>query len=249
MKLLKLSILVLIALANYKILAKKFLKANDNNYLRLEKDVNPNTTIFAFDLHDVLFSKNYKTIVKSVFKSLKNGIFWYIINPCFLYKAISISLKDKIWEDIFYSICEIYPDFLKFKEDFLDISNSCCEPIEEAIKIAEKLKEKGYKLFLLSNIGYESYLHFKKTFSNQLSLFDGVYLPSKNNNYDHKPNKSYFNGFLNYLNSIGLNNYQIIFIDDLPKNLDNALELGISGILCKNTDCITNSLKELSIMQ
>lgn len=217
-------------------------------YLQLTHPVNPETTVFAFDLHDVLFSKNYRTVSLNVVKTLRRGMFWYVLNPFFIFRAFSIALKDFIWEDIFYKLSSYYQGFDKFKEDFFDISNSCCEPIVPMIEVLKDLKASGYKLFLLSNIGNESYDNFKPRFTEIMSLFDGQYLPSKENDYHHKPNLKYYQSFIEYLNKQGLKDKQIIFIDDLSKNLEGAFKVGISGIHCVNSDFVIETLKYLSVL-
>ncbi len=220
----------------------------NDSYLNLKQKVTPNTAVFAFDLHDVLFSKNYKNIIHPAFKALKKGMFWYILNPIFLFKAVSLSMKNKIWEDIYYTLCQDYPEFLNFEEDFFDISNSCCTPICTVIDIVKELKNRGYKLFLLSNIGFNSYENLKKRFMSILSLFDGVYLPNKSNDYHHKPSPEYYTGFIRYLDQAGLRNKQVIFIDDSVKNLQGARNSGISGIHFKNTEQLDYVLKSLSVI-
>lgn len=220
-----------------------------DKYLKLTNGIRPDTTIFAFDLHDVVFSKSYRTIACSTFNALRRGMFWYALNPCFLFKGIRLAMQGRIWEDTFYTLANDYPGLLNFEEDFFNISNSCCEPISQMVQVVEQLKALGYKLFLLSNIGCKSYNHFKSKFSNVMSLFDGTYLPSKENNYHHKPHKEYYLGFMSYLKQMSLEDKQIIFIDDLCQNLDGAFEVGISGIHCKSTDCVINKLKQLSVIK
>ncbi len=219
-----------------------------NKYLKLDKEISPNTTVFAFDLHEVIFSRSYSTIAYEVLRALKNGMVWYLFNPFFLFKAISVSRENRMFEDIYYTLCKDYPSLLKFEEDFFNISNTCCKPINKMVDTIKYLKSLGYNIFLLSNIGFNSYSNFKAKFPDIMSLFDGIYVPGPDNHYHCKPYKPYYLGFINYLKQLGLDNRQIIFIDDLTKNLDTALQVGISGIHCKDTDHVINKLKNLSVI-
>lgn len=228
------------------ILKSKILKQQP--YLTcLKEKVNPGNTVFAFDLHNVIFKKVLREIIIKSFKILPRGPWWYAFNPIFwknLYKIISIS---NVGEDIFDKLSVIYPTLSPFKNDFISLVNAQL-PINSSLKLLQKLKERGYKLYILSNIGFETLKELEKKYPEIISCFDGAYIPSIENEYRHKPDQLFFKEFKAYLDQIGHGNKQILFIDDLRRNLSSALKCDIAGIYCKSIKAVTEILKVLEII-
>lgn len=98
-------------------------------------------------------------------------------------------------------------------------------PIEENLKLLDELKEKGYKLFLLSNFHREA---FDKVFSKYgfFRIFDGIFISSH-----HRLLKPDRDIYVKMLREFSLNPAECIFIDDSPENISAAKELGIEGIV------------------
>jgi len=111
-------------------------------------------------------------------------------------------------------------------------------PINKSlINLVRKLN-KNYKLYVLSNT---------KKLHKDLNLKRGIF-----DNFDRvflscdikmkKPNKDIYNYVLEKIN---LQPQEIIFIDDLEKNILVANKLGINGILFKNNKQLIDELKNL----
>ncbi len=95
---------------------------------------------------------------------------------------------------------------------------------DETTFIAKKLKEKGYNLYVLSNMSKETYEYFKD--NEFFTLIDGIVISGYINMI--KPEKEIFEYILNKYNLIP---EECLFIDDddTYRSLDMANSLGING--------------------
>jgi len=115
-------------------------------------------------------------------------------------------------------------------------------PIEPTIKLLDTLREKGYKLYILSNFIRESFeaLSPKMTF---LQKFDGVVA-----SYSigmAKPDRDIYE---HVLEKFSLNANECVFIDDMQVNVDGAESVGISTILFESTDQLIDQLKNMQVL-
>lgn len=100
-----------------------------------------------------------------------------------------------------------------------------------------KLKDKGYNLYILSNISRESYEYVKSTIDIDKIFSGGVY------SYQEKllkPDKRIYELIVNKYN---LKKEETLFFDDKQKNIDAANEFGIKGVLFKTVEDIESNLK------
>lgn len=111
-------------------------------------------------------------------------------------------------------------------------------PIEENLKLLPKLKEKGYKLYILSNFHREAFLEierkceFKKYFDGKVVSYDVKLL---------KPEKEIYEELLKRYN---LNPEETLFIDDTLANTEGAEKLGISTIHLINKEKLKEELEK-----
>ena len=99
-----------------------------------------------------------------------------------------------------------------------------------------KLKDKGYKLYILSNITKESYEYVNSTIDINNTFNGGVY------SYQEKLAKPDRRIFELIIERYNLNKEETIFFDDKQKNIDMANEVGIKGILFKTVKDIEDNL-------
>ncbi len=95
-------------------------------------------------------------------------------------------------------------------------------PIEEMYGIVKKLKENGYKIYLLSNCPMW-FFDFKKCVP-AFSFFDGFIVSAKYNLI--KPGKEIYKVLFD---EFSLDASECFFIDDSPANIATAKELGMSA--------------------
>ena len=133
-----------------------------------------------------------------------------------------------IHEKEVYSFSTDFPNKLKYNGSII-----------ETIK---KLKELGYKLYLLSNTSDEVFCKF---IDDLCPLFDGMVLSYKI--HEIKPNKPIYEYLLNKYN---LNPEECLFLDDRLDNMDTANSFGIKGRKVNKDDYedIIKVLKEFNIL-
>ena len=186
--------------------------------------------ILNFKLSEVLpyFAKDEKEeefIIKNIIESpewLGNAL----IDTGYISKENAISIVEDRTNHINDELIE------KFWNNF----NKYSKINEEVVKLIKKLKNSGYKIYLLSNINEHTYDSIKE---NELfNIIDG-YIFSY---IEHKV-KPYKSIYLSLLDKYKLIPSECLFIDDKEENVKTANTLGILG---RNVmpDCI-ESIKEL----
>lgn len=203
------------------------------------KDINNENTVIAFDLHEVIFEKVHYEMAMHLLKATVRGALIYLFNPFFWHHERKIASETIIWEDYFTKLKNKYPSLGRFDNEFYAAANAQ-KPVKMMIDLIASLHSKGYKLYVLSNIGGQTFEHFKKKFPEIFKYFSGSYTPDNNNNYICKPNALFYKNFKQYLKA---NNKQIkycFFIDDLEKNIKAANDSNtdiLTDVLANNTQC------------
>lgn len=109
--------------------------------------------------------------------------------------------------------------------------------IHENFKYIKQLKQKGYRLYILTNITEDSY-NYINNLINIDTIFDGgIY------SYQEqliKPNQDIYRLLIDKYN---LNKEETIFFDDKEKNVIAARKVGIKAIIFKSIDDIKYNLK------
>lgn len=190
--------------------------------------LNPERIVFAFDLHGVMFRPDYRERAQILWHSPhKKTIAQLLLSPWFLYDLLSISTKPLCFEQVMNQLGAKYPTVKKIESTIMALVNAQ-RPIPETIDFIRQLKQEGFKIYLLSNINEPVLEQLKKKFPTIFSYFDGFVCCSAATGYIHKPDPRIYQQFLNRFN---VKPDQVVFVDDLLKNIKAALTLGISGIL------------------
>ena len=136
---------------------------------------------------------------------------------------------NNIHDELIKDFCHGHYKYLRVQDSMLNL-----------IKI---LKEKNYKVYLLSNTNEDATNHIKK--SGLFELVDGYVL----SNLEHKvkPNQGIYKTLINRYN---LNPSESIFIDDRLDNCETAKTLGIDSINVNINDYndLENKLRERGII-
>jgi len=114
-------------------------------------------------------------------------------------------------------------------------------PIESNVEVLEKLKEKGYKVFYLSNFHLAAFEYVIKKYD-FFELFDGGVVSYKENLI--KPEKEIYE---KVIHNYKINPSETVFIDDMQENVQVAMKQGIKGIVLENTKNLRDELEKLSI--
>ena len=109
---------------------------------------------------------------------------------------------------------------------------------QELIEIIKDLKNKNYKIALLSNNSVK--LRQKLIDQNIINFFDEVIISEEVGH--QKPHPEIFEILFNKL---GLKNHEVIFIDNAEKSLEKAEEIGFVPILYTNNEKLKKDLSNL----
>ena len=135
----------------------------------------------------------------------------------------------------------------EYSELIEEVMNNRCQYFtvnEETVKIAKTLKEKGYHIYVLSNMSEYAYTYFKDM--DFFKLCDGIMISA----YEHlvKPDEKIFKTLLNRYD---LKSEECLFIDDddTGESLETANRLGVLGRKVKPNDSqdVLTLLKEYKI--
>jgi HAD superfamily hydrolase (TIGR01509 family) len=97
----------------------------------------------------------------------------------------------------------------------------------DAWQIIKKLKESGFKVYILSNWDRTSFNLLRKRYTYFFNLFDGITISG--NHGDSKPSNTFYTTFLK---THELNAAECIFIDDQQINVDSASLVGMNAFIC-----------------
>ena len=104
----------------------------------------------------------------------------------------------------------------------------CMIPIDGAKEFCRFVKEKGYRIFILSNAGQEFYTYFTREYN--LDFFDGFVVSS--DIHIIKPDE----GIYKYLlDKYSLKAEECFFIDDCEPNVAAAKKTGMNGIVFRDS--------------
>ena len=175
---------------------------------------------FVFDLGGVLS-------VPMVSKKLYEQIKWKVSYDEFLDKfnnseeSIKVH-KGEISTKEFFEYLKRYMNDNITLEEFKNIYVNNNEFFNDTIETIKKLKNLGYKVYLLSNLKEIDYEKFIKHFD--VSIFDEMFLSFKLGML--KPNDDIYQYVINKLNTKPENIY---FFDDNKENVDGAIRNGINA--------------------
>lgn len=208
----------------------------------------PANTVIVFDLHDVLFAPARTDIFQKIFKTRhKATLALMAMNPFVWHELRKILKKTHDFEQIFNELSKKFPTLTGARQDLFDMVNAQ-QPIQEVFSVVRQLKNKGYSLYIASNIGQTLFNDLATKFPKELGLFDGAFVSSAANGFVRKPNPAYFVQFKAFLAQHGQSHKQIVFIDDSIKNVTVASKQSITGIVYTTGKELTCSFKKLGIL-
>ena len=217
------------------------MKNNNNLYERIEKSSSRKITTVVFDLGDVLIKSNMQNKLKKNPKIPNQQIYpllekWFDDDLDLLSKDEYIDIISK----------RLSPDFSDIVPDIVD-AFSDIEVLPYTIPTLKDLREKGYRIYYLSNwsrwgveiLGEKNKLEF-------LSLFDGGLF-----SYEvgvKKPDRKIYDTFIK---KFKINPKEAIFVDNKKKNIEAAKKFGLQGIVFDKLDIslVYDVLEESSISE
>jgi FMN phosphatase YigB (HAD superfamily) len=201
--------------------------------------VNKQYKNIIFDLGAVLLYFKPREILQDIFKGEKKVPFDLAVAPqspewlqmdkgFFSPDQVASSLAHKFNEQNLLKFMIELPRYLK--------------PLSQGLDIFYKVKNAGYKTFVLSNLSKHCY---EQVVCNHdfLRDFDGhIY------SYQVKKVKPEPEIYKHLLSKYALKAENCLFIDDLEHNIMAAENCGIKGILCSSHDYVFEKLSDLSVL-
>lgn len=201
--------------------------------------------IIVFDLHDVLFERNYWRVLKELACLQKKGKFIaLLLTPSFIIDAVKMLWVTRVSEAYLIKLSQKQKRLMPFVDTIIDLTNMLL-PIKEMFLLIAFLKIKGYKIYIFSNIGSMTYQKLYKPYQQFFNNFDGIHFAESSNNWIAKPHQDAYKLFLKKYN---INPQKMIFIDDKPKNVLAAQQHGITSIVFKSTRQLLQQLTNLNII-
>lgn len=231
-----LSILILVSF----IVLKKYQKKKFNNKIiniinnKAEKTLFiTDKTIFVFDIDEVILNYDYKKAFNIILKSNKYDLLRYLFYPRLLYYIYS-SRGIKTIDEIIIEITKTSSELKNSTEIAFQLGFSKKIDMKTA-EFINYLKNKNYKLIILSNETYFDFEILKKQHP-LFNLFDEQFLTSSKDNFIKKPDPQFYDNFLTWCKTKNLDPKNMIFIDDKLENVIMGNIKGIPSVVFKDAD-------------
>ncbi len=202
------------------------------------------TTIIAFDLHGVVLTPVWSSIMRAIWEfNHKLSIFGVLFKPRMLWLSFKLLLNHPTDEEFFTIIDKYSPTLMPLAVSIM----MAHQPIKKTVDILHRLKNIGYELHIVSNIGPRRYQHLCKQFPALIKLFSCA----KINNGDglamiKKPNPQFYADYLAHCNPF---HKDIVFVDNEKANITAACKFNIIGIHFTSPEYLELQLKaQLDIM-
>lgn len=141
------------------------------------------------------------------------------------------------WQDYFNEW-----DIELSEKDFLDFWFNGEKEIPEMIELARNLKEKGIKIFVLSNNFLERSNYYKRNFEFLKSIPEKIYFSYQSGLVKPDPE-----AFLNVLSENNLKPEECIYFDDSATNVSTAHNLGIKSFIFKDANETNKILEDYNL--
>ena len=175
----------------------------------------------VFDMGGVLIDYNPEKTLYSLFDKETADILLREIfrNPIWNDKDRGIIFP----EDIMERKKNLIPaEHLEKTAELVDNFFPYMPPFEKMYDLVKTLKKNGYRIYLLSNASSD--FHERRKGIPALEFFDGVIVSA-----DYKQLKPEKEIYLTLFEKFSLNPEECYFIDDVQKNIDGAMAVGMDG--------------------
>ena len=125
---------------------------------------------------------------------------------------------------------------------YLDHWVECYAPIPGMFEIVAELKEKGWPLYIISDFP-PCFSVLKNRFPALFACFTDLAV-----SYECQCIKGDKSLFQHFLDRFHCNAAECVFIDDVPRLVENARSLGFHGIIAENAGYVRSELSRLNIL-
>lgn len=216
-----------------------------NSYLKNSELAKNEKKIFVFDLHDVLFKRNYWETFKLCY-AIKNkyGLLRVLCNPFCVYDAFKLLGITRVSEAYLVKLAKKHTPLTPYVETIIDITNAI-KPIPRMFEFINQLKDNGHRLYIFSNIGKKTFEKLNNSYNYLFVRFDGIHYVEEHNDWLAKP---HHNAYKLFLKKFNINPELMIFVDDKNKNIKAAHALGITAFIYRSSCELLRALKEYKLI-
>ena len=191
-----------------------------------------------FDVGDTLISFRYRDYMRDLGFS-DETVEFLVQNMIFTDFWEDMDAGKKDVDEACDFFCKKYPDLKNEIESFWEHIEDIVAEFDFAKPLIMSMKEKGYKVFLLSNYPAQlAELHWPKL--SFLPEMDGYIISAKVGII--KPDEKIYRMLMDRYR---LHAEECVFIDDNPNNIEAANKLGITGILFTGYEDLKKELDKL----
>jgi len=198
-----------------------------------------NNIIITFDLHEVIFTFDYKKVATILWNTPhKWKLFTTLFHLPFIWNLVKMVWNDAT-DEAFYKLFEQRRPILLPLVIKMTNAQKIIPGMETIVK---ELADQGYTLHILSNIGPRRFKQLSQDFPQVIGNFKTAKIVQPHSNPTKKPAVEFFQDYLkNYIKP----GQHVIFIDDNKKNIQSARSLGITAIPFKSAAQLRNELEFL----
>ena len=194
-----------------------------------------------FDLGNVLVKWDPANLYRKIFSQEEERTF-FLNNICTM-DWHTLQDAGRSPQEGTTELLEKYPQHEEAIRAFYDRWEEMFEgPIEGSVQILKEVKEKGYRVYALSNYNAELYQRTVNDFP-FLDWFDGKIISSA-----EKMKKPDENIYQLLFNRFAVDPKTALFIDDNAANIATAERLGLSGILFTTPELLRQELQTRNII-
>lgn len=144
-------------------------------------------------------------------------------------------------EDAVKQVCARIPEYAEYVQKAMNNWHSDLTPIPGMPEMIQTLKDKGYKIYLLSNTSLRFFRYRDKV--EMFHHFDGFIVSAEEKLM--KPDVAIFNRLCS---RYSLSSAECVFIDDLQANVDGAIKAGLQGHLFTGAEELLSYFQKLNIL-
>ncbi len=204
-------------------------------------------TVIVFDLNGVVLHLSPLRVTSLVWHSpYKWRMFVLAFNPWFVGYILRGLWRKQVLEHMINELAKRHTPFTPIRSTALEIVNA--QYVRPAMFILLKeLREKNYRLAILTNIGQESIEILAKANPELFKLFDYIAHSSANDGYCAKPNPKAFEKLVSTISKEIPEKPRLILIDDHQPNITQAERMGMTGIRYRGIANLRKQLQKTGI--
>ncbi len=225
--------------------------------------ITPENTAILFDIHDVIMQKFIGPMLRAAASFPRKCEMVRGVSRELLAALYQLRKQKNVTGELFANVALQHNN--EALSEFIIMLANVQSPIEGTVEIIKKLKARGFRIYVASNIGPRCFAQLQKMnpelfnrdifeleFSQVASYEPGKVICKPDLLFFEKAKNKIIRHWLNSDSKLGLGKHSVgkekelnmLFIDDSKKNIDAAIKAGLYAIHFKNAAQLEESLKQ-----